>query len=308
MKNKNPLSGWLILDKPTGISSAKAVSKVKHLLRPKKIGHAGTLDPLASGILPLALGEATKTAGYMMDAGKSYSFTVEWGQQRDTDDSEGEAVATSDKRPSAEDIRNILPQFIGNINQMPPQYSALKIGGQRAYALAREGKKAELEPRNVRIDSLQVVKWDMGEGYQNKTSFICHCGKGTYIRAIARDMGEQMGCFGYITALRRLKVGKFEENHAISLEFLEEMVHKGDLSFLLPVESALDDIPALDITPSQAAQLQQGKSLSGPDVSSEIIWTRCDNQLVAICSADQGQIKPIRVFNLYNKGEDDVES
>jgi tRNA pseudouridine55 synthase len=328
------LNGWLILDKPTGITSAQVVAKVKRLLKPIKIGHAGTLDPLASGVLPLALGEATKTIHYMMDAVKSYAFTVTWGEKRDTDDREGKVIASSDKRPGLEDIKAVLPRFIGDIEQLPPQFSALKVDGKRAYDLARAGEKAELKARRVRVDSLVITPPACGgrsireadtEGGGNiaspttrlkvlqaqnlslaaspasrggdSTTFLCHCGKGTYIRAIARDMGDILGCYGHISMLRRLSVGKFSENDAISLEVLEEMVHKGALS-LLPVESALDDILALDITPPQATLLQRGQAIPVTLVSNETVLARCNGKAIAICEVSNGSMKPSRVFNI----------
>jgi tRNA pseudouridine55 synthase len=313
-----PLSGWLILDKPTDMTSAHAVNKVKRLLKPKKIGHAGTLDPLASGILPLALGEATKTIAYMMDAVKSYAFTVAWGEQRDTDDREGKVIANSTKRPFKSEIEAILPQLIGHIEQMPPQFSALKVDGERAYDLAREGKVAELKARRVRVDSLKPcgpsfadakdgstgsqpdTGWDPAQppgGSQDYTTFICHCGKGTYIRSLARDMGIILGCYGHVSMLRRLSVGKFSEKDAISLENLEKMMHTGGLS-LLPVESALDDILALDITPPQATLLKRGQAISVAHDSEGIMLAQCDGKPVALCEVSRGTMKPSRVFNL----------
>lgn len=245
------ISGWINLDKPLGISSAGAVAKVKWLLyqmpredsekRKIKIGHAGTLDPLATGILPLALGKATKKVSMMMDAGKSYEFTVTWGCERATDDGEGEITQLSENRPTLAEIQAILPQFIGEISQTPPNYSAIKLGGKRAYALARAGEAVEIKSRIVRVDSLEILTTNH---LPLTTSFICHCGKGTYIRSLARDMGRILGCYGYISELRRIKVGKFDESSTISLEMLENMVHKGSLYFLQPVEFVLDDILA----------------------------------------------------------------
>ena len=281
------INGWINLDKPIGMSSAGAVAKVKWLLknavrceasaqylmtpsqdpvlrlcRPQdlKIGHAGTLDPLATGILPLALGKATKKVSLMIDAGKSYEFTVTWGQERATDDAEGEITQLSENRPTLAEIQAILPQFIGEISQTPPNYSAIKLGGKRAYALARAGEVVEIKSRIVRVDGLLVASLranKMSVAIQNNTdwiasasprndttSFLCHCGKGTYIRSLARDMGRILGCYGYISELRRIKVGKFDESSTISLEMLENMVHKGCLDFLQPVDFVLDDILA----------------------------------------------------------------
>jgi len=296
------MHGWIILDKPTGITSAHAVAKVKRTLKPGKIGHAGTLDPLASGILPLALGEATKTVGYMMDASKAYSFTATWGQERDTDDSEGRVTASSAGRPSKDAIEALLGDFTGVIQQTPPNYSAIKVDGKRAYDMAREGEVLELKSRQVTVNSLEITNYS-----PEQTSFICHCGKGTYIRSLARDMGRRLGCLGYISQLRRLKVGNFMENHAISLEVLSEMMHKGDLSFLRPVESALDDILAWDISSDQAIRLKRGQTIllsegyagkpeSIPDHT--VMLTRCNGKAIAMCSVTQGSVKPVRVFNI----------
>jgi len=309
------ISGWVILDKPTGITSARAVEKVKRLLKKPKIGHAGTLDPLASGILPLALGEATKTVPYMMDAGKAYAFTVTWGQERDTDDSQGQVTESSDKRPSLAEIMAILPEFIGAIQQMPPDYSAIKVDGKRAYDAARDGKPLELKAREVIVESLTVIPAkagihadqrsmrpdvDPGLRRDDETAFICHCGKGTYIRSLARDMGQKLGCFGHISVLRRLKVGQFDESCAISLEVLEEMVHKGDLSFLRPVEAALDDILAWDVSPDQAMLLKRGQTipLMEEQPQGTKVRIRAGGTLVAIGEVLQDSVKPVRVFNL----------
>jgi tRNA pseudouridine55 synthase len=288
------MNGWIILDKPSGITSAHAVAKVKRLLKPKKIGHAGTLDPLASGVLPLALGEATKVIHFMVDAGKAYGFTTTWGEERDTDDSEGKTTQTSPQRPSRDEIEAILPRFTGTILQTPPAYSAIKVDGARSYDLARAGEAVELKARQVRVDSLEI------EGHSpEKTSFNCECGKGTYIRSLARDMGRELGCLGYVTVLRRLKVGKFDVNHAISLENLEKMVHKDDLGFLYPVESALDDIPAVEIDSDQAKRIKQGQVIPFASRATErTVLAKHNDILVAVCSVAQDMMTPVRVFNL----------
>ena len=289
------MNGWLILDKPLGISSAHAVAKVKRLLKPSKIGHAGTLDPLASGILPLALGEATKTVGYMMDAKKSYAFSVSWGQERSTDDAEGGVVYESVSRPTKIDIDNILQYFTGDIAQTPPSYSAIKVDGKRAYDMARGGEDVELKARKVRVNSLEMVSY-----HADSADFVVLCGKGTYVRSLARDMGRKLGCYGYVSCLRRLSVGKFDESCAISLDNLAEMVHKGDLSFLLPVESALDDILALELDSNSAARLQRGQTvpLHYEEPNGTLVRARCDGKLVGICEWANGAIKPVRMFNL----------
>lgn len=301
------MHGWIILDKPSGMTSAHAVAKVKKLLsapsltlprtreRGIKIGHAGTLDPLASGVLPLALGEATKTVAYMMDAAKAYEFTVTWGEERDTDDSQGQVTQTSLQRPSKADIEAILPDFTGRIQQTPPSYSAIKVDGQRAYALAREGEVVELKAREVVVKSLELMDYD-----GQKDNFLCHCGKGTYIRSIARDMGRKIGCLGHISRLRRIRVGKFDQTQAISLEVLTEMRHKGDLGFLRTVESALDDILARTIDANQALQLKRGQTVILPreEPVGTMVSARCDGKLVAICEVAGRSMKPVRVFNI----------
>ena len=324
------MNGWIILDKPSGITSAHAVAKVKRLLStlslrerggvslgegphnhtgphpsplPRgegkvKIGHAGTLDPLASGVLPLALGEATKTVAYMMDGLKSYGFTVTWGEERDTDDSQGQVIETSPKRPTIAEINDILPEFTGAIQQTPPNYSAIKVDGKRAYDMARAGKVGKVASREVMVESLTLLP-PLPEG-EGTSCFLCHCGKGTYIRSLARDMGRKLGCLGYISQLRRLRVANFTEEHAISLEMLEKMVHKGGLSFLRPVESALDDILAWDISPDQAIRIKRGQTIelaqSTPE-NTELLL-RCEGKLVAMGKVSQGSVKPVRVFNL----------
>lgn len=298
------INGWIILDKPSGITSAHAVAKVKRLVKPAKIGHAGTLDPLASGVLPLALGEATKTVGYMMDTQKAYGFTVTWGQERDTDDSAGQVTQVSDNRPSLAQVQAVLQEFTGAIQQTPPDYSAIKTGGVRSYDRARSGETVALKAREVVVHSLTLT----GNEGDNTASFVCYCGKGTYIRSLARDMGRKLGCLGYISALRRLQVSRFDENHAISLELLAEMVHKGDLSFLRPVEAALDDILAWDVSPDQAILLKRGQTLLldskgdtheiPPDELKKVVLARCDGLAVAMCEVSRGSMKPVRVFNL----------
>jgi tRNA pseudouridine55 synthase len=288
------MNGWFILDKPTGISSAHAVAKVKRLLKPKKIGHAGTLDPLACGVLPLAMGEATKTMAYMIEADKSYRFTVQWGQERDTDDSMGQITAQSDIRPTRDQIEALLPSYTGDIMQLPPNYSAIKIDGKRAYAMARAGEEVILKSRPVKVYKLEIESET-----PDSTTLFCHCGKGTYIRSLARDIGRQLGCYGHITYLRRTSVGKFSENHAISLENLTDLVHKGDLSFILPAQSALDDIPAWEVTSRQALLLRQGQPIPTDHASDHPRLLAYDEgKLLAICEVSHGTVKAVRVFNL----------
>lgn len=303
-KGKNDISGWLVLDKPLNMSSAHAVDVVKRIMRPMKIGHAGTLDPLATGILPLALGEATKLSQFGMDSSKAYSFEVTWGAERDSDDMEGEVTITSEKRPSQAEIEALLPQFVGLIQQAPPAYSAIKIDGKRAYAMARAGEAPEMKLREVRVDSLTIVHHDL-----DRTVFHCECGKGTYIRSLGRDMGRVLGCYGHISMLRRTRVGNFSENDAISLEKLEEIVHKGDLGLLKPPQAMLDDILAINLSEAEAALLMRGMPITNPSQLADESLVVCekDGVLVAMAKVSGSSVKPIRVFNLLKMESYDVE-
>lgn len=251
------IHGWINLNKPSGLSSMDAVSKVRHALNAQKAGHAGTLDPLATGVLPIALGEATKTVEYAQDSLKTYGFTVTWGEERNTDDLEGEIVQQSVKRPTEKDIHALLPQFTGEIEQAPPAFSAIKIDGQRAYKKARDGENFEIEKRPVYIEEFDLIQHQ-----ENQTSFECLCGKGTYIRSLARDMGRILGCFGYISALERIEVGTFHIKDVISLDKFENFDHSALSKILLPVETMLDDIPALFLKEQEAIRLKQGQRLS----------------------------------------------
>jgi tRNA pseudouridine55 synthase len=303
-RDKRDVHGWVVLDKPVGMTSTHAVSVIKRLFSARRAGHAGTLDPLASGCLPIALGEATKTVPFVMDGQKSYAFTVRWGEERDTDDAEGRVTETSDVRPSAEAIRAVLPQFVGLISQVPPRYSAIKIAGERAYDLAREGEVLELDSRTVEIHRLALV--DVPDA--DHAVFAAECGKGTYVRALARDMGRTLGCFGHVSALRRTAVGPFTEKCLISLERLEALCHRaaaGEASLadaLLSVATALDDIPALAVSGADAARLQRGQAvlLRGRDapVIRGLVSVAVAGQLVALAEVDRGEIVPKRVFNL----------
>ena len=298
------MHGWIVLDKPVGMTSTHAVSIVKRLFTAKRAGHAGTLDPLASGCLPIALGEATKTVPFVVDGRKTYQFTVRWGEERDTDDAEGRVVSTSANRPDADAIRALLPRFTGTIEQVPPRYSAIKIDGERAYDLAREGEIVELAPRPVSIHRLELA--DMPD--PDHAVLKAECGKGTYVRSLARDMGRALGALGHVAALRRNRVGPFGENDMISLEPLESLCHRaaageGHLAdVLLPIETALDDIPALAVSPADAARLQRGQAvlLRGRDASifRGLVQVAVSGQLVAIAEVERGEIVPRRVFNL----------
>jgi tRNA pseudouridine55 synthase len=232
------VDGWIALDKPTGLTSTQAVSRLKRVYNAKKAGHAGTLDPLASGLLPVAFGEATKTVPFVQDGEKAYRFTVKWGVETDTDDSEGRNTRESDDRPTRAAIEALLPRFIGEIQQTPPQFSAIKIAGERAYDLAREGEQVELKARAVTIYTLEIV-----DSNENETQFFMECGKGAYVRAIARDLGRLLGCFGHVTALRRTRVGPFTEEDAYTLDEIENQNMAGEA--LLSVEAGLTELPCV---------------------------------------------------------------
>jgi tRNA pseudouridine55 synthase len=293
------LNGWIVLDKPLGLSSAQGVAAVKRVLRGHghrcmKIGHGGTLDPLATGVLPIALGEATKLAGRMLDATKGYDFTIEWGSATSTEDAEGEVIATSDARPSREMIETVLGQFTGPIQQVPPAYSALKVDGARAYALARAGESVALASRDVTIHALSLQ--DRGEGW---ASFSATVSKGTYIRSLARDIALALGTVGHVAALRRTKAGPFGLAQAIALDNLDHLVQEAGLEQLvLPVMAGLDDIPALAIDPDQAAALRQGRKLTGHTASPGTYLACLGAVPVALVEIDQTVVRVLRGFNL----------
>lgn len=304
----NKLDGWINLDKPAGLTSTQALARVKRALRPQKIGHAGTLDPLATGILPLALGEATKTIPYAQDRDKTYRFTVQWGAATDTEDTEGQVIATSDSRPTEAEIRAAMPRFLGEIEQIPPRYSAIKIDGERAYDRARDGEVVEMPSRFVWIESLELLGLT-----PDSADFRCVCGKGTYIRALGRDMAMALGTVGHITALRREAVGPFTLDSAISLDFFEDFDDSAPLdNVLLPLETALDDIPALALNQREAARLKGGQFLSfiarpdlerlhriGLDLKQETIALAVyDGLPVALVTVQGPDIRPVRVLNL----------
>lgn len=298
-KKGNPVHGWLVLDKPLGLTSTHALSQVKRLFDAQKAGHAGTLDPLATGILPIAFGEATKTVSYAVDGEKSYRFTVRWGIETTTDDAEGETSRQSDVRPSADAIAAQLGTFIGEIMQVPPQFSAIKVDGDRAYDLARSGETIELEARPVMVDDLRIMEHVDAD----TTVFEADCGKGTYVRALARDMGRALGCYGHVIALRRTRVGPFAEEDAITLDELRELAEGGeDLQMeLRPVEAALNALTELSISPSDAASLVSGQPvlIRGRDapVLSGPVYAVSKGRLIALGEIDRGAIRPTRVFN-----------
>ncbi len=301
---KRDVHGWLVLDKPIGMTSTHAVAVIKRLFTAKRVGHAGTLDPLASGSLPIALGEATKTVPFVVDSRKAYRFTVRWGEERDTDDAEGRVVATSENRPDADQIGTLLPRFTGAIEQVPPRFSAVKIAGERAYDLARDGEIVELKPRAVQIHRLDLIETPD----RDHAVLAAECGKGTYVRSLARDLGRALGCGGHVVALRRSRVGPFDETDMISLERLEALCHRATAGeqnladVLLPIETALDDIPALAVSPADAARLKRGQAvlLRGRDASifRGMVQVASSGEIIAIAEVDQGEIVPRRVFNL----------
>ncbi|HTV31793.1 MAG TPA: tRNA pseudouridine(55) synthase TruB [Methylocella sp.] len=292
--NRKDVHGWVVLDKPAGLNSTKAVTLVKRVFAAKKAGHAGTLDPLATGLLPIALGEATKTVPFVQDGEKSYRFTVRWGTETDTDDADGAPLAQSEKRPKADEISALLPEFIGTIEQCPPAYSAIKINGERAYDLAREGAAPILAPRLVSIHALQLLSTDPDEAV-----FEARCGKGTYVRAIARDLGRRLGCYGHVSALRRTRVGPFYETDAVELAALDNPDLRAGA--LLRVEAGLGEVPRVTVDMSAAARLRRGQPLllRGPNAPfSGSAYAACGGVVVAIGAVEKGELVPGRIFNL----------
>lgn len=302
-KKGKAVNGWLVLDKPAGMTSTQAVAAVRRLFDARKAGHAGTLDPLATGILPIALGEATKTVAYAVEGRKDYEFTVRWGAATDTDDAEGRIVATSEARPAPEEIEALLPGLTGEVLQVPPAFSAVKIAGERAYDLARTGEAVELEPRPVHIEALAL-----NSSPDRDTAVLsARCGKGTYVRALARDMGRALGCLGHVVALRRTRVGCFGEAHAVTMEELRAAAEEGEEALrhlLRPVEAVLDDLAALRVGHDDAARLLRGQPVlvrgHGPYAPGPAYAT-CKGRLVAVGRIDRGEMRPTRVFNF---GED----
>ena len=293
------LHGWIILDKPVGLGSTTVVSAVKRILRqagePKtKVGHGGTLDPLASGVLPIALGEATKLCGRMLDATKAYDFTIKFGEETDTLDTEGQIVATSDVRPTPKQIEAVLPRFTGVIDQVPPTYSALKIEGKPAYARARAGEQVELQSRKVTIIDLRAV-----EATTDSLTLSATVSKGTYIRSLARDIAHALGTVGHVTYLRRTRAGPFGIQQAISLDFLEEAAKARRLTeTVLLLTAALDDIPALPVTPDQAQLLRHGQRLAGFPAKPGLSLAMLESTPVALVEASADGLKVVRGFNL----------
>lgn len=325
------MHGWIILDKPHGLGSTQAVSAVKRALRQNaaalggagkwKVGHGGTLDPLATGVLPIAIGEATKLAGRMLDSDKIYDFTIAFGTQTDTLDLEGKVIAESDRRPSLAEVEAILSRFTGAIEQVPPAYSAILIDGQRAYDLARKGEDVAMKTRAVTVYALTSVRFELVEnelhGFStssNRTeeesrlssiTLTAHVSKGTYIRSLARDIALALGTVGHVTMLRRVKAGPFTLETSISLDLLDEAARGGGIAqYMLPLTAGLDDIPALPVTPDEALALHQGKVLIGSSAATGL-YLALDGALpVALVEVQDGNVKVVRGFNLMSKEDD----
>jgi len=309
-KKGTPVHGWVIVDKPQGVTSTQVVGIVRRVFDAQKAGHAGTLDPMATGVLAVALGEATKTVPYAMDAEKIYRFTATWGESRDSDDAEGAVTGTADKRPSREEIEAAIPGLVGTISQTPPVYSAIKVDGERAYDLARDGEEVVLEPRPVFIRSVRLL----GQPDTGTAEFEMVCGKGAYVRAWVRDLGLALGTLGYVSQLRRLAIGNFKAADAIGLEPLKGFMHSpAAFEHLLPLSTALDGIPALAVTGQDAVRLKSGnpilvrqrefariaESAHGQDdlQGLTVYLSTGEGEPVALAAFAGGELRPFRVFN-----------
>ena len=294
-KGRN-ISGWLVVDKPAGMTSTSVVNKVKWALNANKAGHAGTLDPDATGVLAVALGEATKTVPYITDALKAYTFTIRLGEATNTDDAEGEVIATSDTRPTDAEIIAALPPFIGDIQQIPPKFSAVKIDGQRAYKLARAGEDIEIAPRDLYVEDLKFLSRPDADHVELELT----CGKGGYVRAIARDLGETLGCHGHVRELRRIWSGPFETSDGITIEQIDELAKTPDLDqYLHPIETGLDDLPRLTCKPEQVGKLRNGNAamVIASDLEyGDEAWVACNDEPIAIGIYKAGELHPTRVF------------
>jgi tRNA pseudouridine55 synthase len=310
------VSGWVVLDKPEDMTSTHAVSAVRRVFNAQKAGHSGTLDPLASGVLPIALGEATKTVPWLMEAEKTYVFTIKWGVSTETQDREGKPTAQSDVRPTADAVRVALAAFVGEIDQVPPQFSAVKVEGERAYDLARAGESVELQPRRVVVHEAELI----GTEGEDLATLRVRSGKGFYIRALVRDLAAKLGAEGHVWRLRRTAVGPFTETDAVTLDGLEDLRHKGAASERLkPVETALADIPALAINGEDAFKLRQGRpivllphvvealkpkfrdrTIAGQDASRAAV-ALFEGKAVALGDVRAGKFKPTRVFHIADE-------
>jgi tRNA pseudouridine55 synthase len=301
-REKRDVHGWLVLDKPVGVTSTMAVAILKRLTRAKKVGHAGTLDPLASGLLPVAFGEATKTVPYVVDGEKVYRFTVRWGIETDTDDAEGKPVSESAARPPRAEIEAALPAFIGTIEQTPPKFSAIKVEGERAYDLARAGEEVLLASRPVEIHSLRLIE----QPDTDHAVFEAECGKGTYVRAIARDLGRALGSLGHVCALRRTQVGSFSEKDAITLDAAEKLAESSPdalIGALLPVAASLSDMPAVSVGADDAQRIRMGQPVflrgrDAPVLEGTVTVSARGGALIALADVEQGALKPKRIFHL----------
>jgi tRNA pseudouridine55 synthase len=307
-KKGQPIHGWVILDKPLGMGSTQAVAAVRRIFDAQKAGHAGTLDPMATGILAIALGEATKTVPFAMDADKTYRFTATWGEGRDSDDAEGRVTGTSDVRPAATAIEAMLPRFTGTLSQVPPAYSAVRVGGERAYDLARDGETVTLEPRDVEVYEARLLN-----AVQDSAEFEITCGKGTYVRSWVRDIAQALGTLGHVTALRRTRLGGWEEKDAVTLETLTPFMHSpAAFGYLKPLATALDGIPALAVTGGDTVRIRSGNPIlirSGlyarmkdgfgdGDLTGQTVYLREeDGSPVALAEIAGGELRPFRVFN-----------
>ena len=309
-KKGNPVHGWVVLDKPAGMTSTQAVGAVRRIFDAQKAGHAGTLDPLATGILAIALGEATKTVPFVQDAAKIYRFTATWGEARDTDDAEGKVTGTSPVRPSKDQIEALLPRFTGSLTQVPPAYSAIKVAGERAYDLAREGENVVLEPRTVQVFEARLLA-----AGPDQAEFEILCGKGTYVRSWVRDIALALGTLGYVSALRRTRLGAFQEKDATPLESLTPFMHSpAAFAYLKPLSTALDGIPALAVSGGDTVRLRSGNSiliranlfarlkdgLSGEGgLQGQTVFLKDEaDGPVALAEIAEGELRPFRVFQL----------
>jgi len=300
---KNQLHGWVVVDKPLGFTSTDIVRIIKKKFNVKKVGHGGTLDPMATGILPIAIGEATKTVSYLMNSKKTYTFTVKWGEETDTDDSTGNIINQKILYPDLVDVKKIIPRFIGEIDQLPPIYSAKKINGKRAYQIARDGEIPRLSTNKVKIENIKILE----KISEKEMSFEVTCGKGTYVRSLARDFGRCLGTYGHITKLERTAYGPFFNKIIISIDRLNEINHVIDNLYLLiqPIETVLDDILAVKINNQEANKLKTGLSIPlSPEYNgnnNRDAYAIFEKKLIAICKINENVLKPIRVLNIEDK-------
>ena len=312
-KKGQPVHGWVILDKPQGMGSTQAVAAVRRIFDAQKAGHAGTLDPMATGILAIALGEATKTVPYAMDAEKIYRFTATWGESRDSDDAEGAVTGTSDKRPSLAEIQAVLPRFTGLLSQTPPAYSAIKVGGERAYDLARDGEEVVLEPRPVQVHEARLLDAQAGHA-----EFEIRCGKGTYVRSWVRDIALALGTLGHVSALRRTRLGAWQEKDAVGLDTLTPFMHSpAAFGYLRPLSTALDGIPALAVSGPDTVRIRSGNPIliranlfarmkegfGEGELPGQTVYLKDEEgSPVALAEIAEGELRPFRVFNFSNSG------